>query len=267
MIVIEKHFDISELQILKPATSRQQESRGRTQPIQMVCDQLRTARPLDANLCEIGHRVLACCPVPLNSLRRSTAMTLAKEINRLLSNVIWTYPDRCSAFATLALQDPAKAARQLELTVQDQGFTGALIDANGFPLDKHKDLLPILEVAQRHKVPIYIHSDHSPQNREHAAHLAAALVNYAPRLKVILDGLDAASMLRSSMSKNYWFNTGPHCSFELLLSAQKVIGTDHILLTTDAVEFSSLPILISTHLSIREIEGLAWRNAVELLRI
>lgn len=86
------------------------------------------------------------------------SVRLARQANDLLHDGVQTHPDRFAAFATLPTPDPHAAADELERTVTEFGFKGALITGltNGSFLDERK-FRPILERAARLDVPIYLH--------------------------------------------------------------------------------------------------------------
>lgn len=83
----------------------------------------------------------------------------AKEANDLLAREIQKRPDRYSGFACVPLQDPAAAAGELERSVSQLGFCGALINghANGEYLDDPK-FYPFWERAEAMERPIYLHA-------------------------------------------------------------------------------------------------------------
>ncbi|WP_306207247.1 amidohydrolase family protein [Actinoplanes sp. RD1] len=84
---------------------------------------------------------------------------LARRLNRqLVDGPIAEYPGRFKAFATLPLQSPEAAADELERSVRDDGFLGAL--TNGHITKKyldHPDFEPVLARAVALDVPIYLH--------------------------------------------------------------------------------------------------------------
>lgn len=84
---------------------------------------------------------------------------LAHRLNRLLvEGPMAEHPDRFQAFATLPLQTPEAAADELERSVREDGFLGAL--TNGHISSKfldHPDFEPVLARAQALDVPIYLH--------------------------------------------------------------------------------------------------------------
>jgi len=94
----------------------------------------------------------------LDRLEPAIATALARDTNDKLVVAVQAHPDRFSAFATLALQEPEKAALEFERSVRQLGFTGALVNGtnNGLFLD-HQRFTPIFESAQALDVPVYLH--------------------------------------------------------------------------------------------------------------
>ena len=91
------------------------------------------------------------------------AIPLAREANDYLARSIAPHPDRLAAFATLPTAAPEAAADELERTVTELGFKGALINGHsrGQFLDDRR-FWPIFERAQRLEVPIYLHPTEPP---------------------------------------------------------------------------------------------------------
>jgi len=92
-----------------------------------------------------------------------TGIRLAKNANDWLGGIVQKYPTRFAGFAALPTQDPQVAADELERTVKDLGFKGALINGQtkGRYLDD-KDFWVIFERAEALDVPIYIHPAELP---------------------------------------------------------------------------------------------------------
>ena len=83
----------------------------------------------------------------------------AYRLNRqLVEGPMADYPGRFEAFATLPLQSPEAAADELERSVREDGFLGALTNGHitGRFLD-HPDFEPVLARAVALDVPIYLH--------------------------------------------------------------------------------------------------------------
>jgi 2,3-dihydroxybenzoate decarboxylase len=88
----------------------------------------------------------------------ATAVSLARQANDNLSEIISARPERFAGFATLPTPDPKAAADELARTVNELGFKGAMINGptNGVWLDDRR-FWPIFERAQALDVPIYLH--------------------------------------------------------------------------------------------------------------
>lgn len=92
-------------------------------------------------------------------LDANEAIYKAKIINDDMAEAISRYPDRFKGFATLPLQDPEAAADELERTVKDLGFLGALINGhtNGDYLDNEKFRI-VWERSVSLGAPLYLHA-------------------------------------------------------------------------------------------------------------
>jgi predicted TIM-barrel fold metal-dependent hydrolase len=92
------------------------------------------------------------------------AVDLARQANDAAHATVTRYPDRFRAFATLPMRDPSAAVKELERTVRQLGFVGALINGhvNGHFLDD-KVFWPVFECAAGLNVPIYLHPNRPPQ--------------------------------------------------------------------------------------------------------
>jgi predicted TIM-barrel fold metal-dependent hydrolase len=95
---------------------------------------------------------------------RETAIRVSVEVNDWLADVVKMYPTRFAGFAMLPTQAPDVAAEELERTVTQLGFKGALINGqtHGRYLDD-ESFAVLLERAQSLDVPIYIHPSEPPQ--------------------------------------------------------------------------------------------------------
>jgi predicted TIM-barrel fold metal-dependent hydrolase len=112
----------------------------------------------------IDLQVLSHVQPGVQTLECDTAIRLSKEVNDWLAGVIEEYPTRFAGFAMLPTQSPKDAADELERTVTQLGFKGALI--NGHTQGRYLDddsFSPIFERAQALDVPIYIHPTDPPQ--------------------------------------------------------------------------------------------------------
>ena len=93
---------------------------------------------------------------------------MSKEVNDVLAKAVADHPDRFAGFAVLPTLDATAAANELERTVKELGFKGALI--NGHTRGRFLDdqaFWPIFERAEALDVPIYLHpTPPPPQVRE-----------------------------------------------------------------------------------------------------
>jgi len=106
------------------------------------------------------ERAVLAISGPGVQIERDTAIAVrkAKDSNDFLAREIQKAPHRYSGFAHLALQDAEAAADELERTMRDLGFLGAMINGhtNGQYLD-HPSLHPFWERAQALGALIYLH--------------------------------------------------------------------------------------------------------------
>ncbi len=106
----------------------------------------------------VDVQVISHCPPGAQAFDAPEAASFARGINDRLFDTVSANPDRFGAFATLPTPDPGAAADELERTVGDLGFKGAMIHGltNGLFIDD-KRFWPIFDRAQALDVPIYVH--------------------------------------------------------------------------------------------------------------
>ncbi len=94
----------------------------------------------------------------------AVSISISKEINDWLHNVVQRYPSRFAAFAMLPTQSPQDAADELERCVTKLGFVGALVNGHthGRYMD-HESFSVLFDRAETLGVPIYIHPTDPPQ--------------------------------------------------------------------------------------------------------
>jgi predicted TIM-barrel fold metal-dependent hydrolase len=88
----------------------------------------------------------------------------AKKYNDAIAGKISAFPGRFAAFANLPMAAPEAAADELERTVKEHRFVGALISGltDGDFLDNPK-FAPIFERAEALDVPVYLHPGLPPK--------------------------------------------------------------------------------------------------------
>ena len=87
-----------------------------------------------------------------------TAVRLACNANDFLARAVQKRPNRYAGFAHLPMQDAEAATAELERSVKDLGFKGALINGqtNGHYLDEDQ-YMTFWERVQELDVPVYLH--------------------------------------------------------------------------------------------------------------
>jgi predicted TIM-barrel fold metal-dependent hydrolase len=106
----------------------------------------------------IDVQVLSTLGNNVQDLEPAQSVAVSRQINDRVAETVAKYPDRFRAFATLPMTDPAGAVAELERTVREHNFVGAMIhgQTRGVFLD-HPSVRPILAAATRLDVPIYLH--------------------------------------------------------------------------------------------------------------
>jgi len=128
-----------------------------------LCD-LGEKRIAEMDAAGIDVQVLSLNSPGVEQLEAEEARKIAKETNDFLGNAVKTHPRRFAGFATLPTADPKAAAIELERTVREYHFKGAII--NGHVIGRYLDdkfFWPILEQAEALEVPIYLHPTQPPQ--------------------------------------------------------------------------------------------------------
>jgi len=145
----------------------------------------------------IDVQILSYATPTAERLEPSVSRGLTTQANDAVAAAVSRYPDRFLGFATLPLLDPAAAARELERTVRDLGFVGALINGhvNGRYLDD-KFFWPVFECAEALGVPIYMHPQVPPQPV-----VDAYYSGFAPEVSAFL----------SIAGAGWHIETGVHC--------------------------------------------------------
>ena len=121
-------------------------------------------RIADMDATGISFEILSQSGPGADLLETKDAVPLAKEFNDRLAAVIRERPDRYGGFAHLPMAAPEAAADELERTVRDLKFLGAMVNGvtDGRFLD-HPGFEPLLARAEKLDVPIYIHPGYPPR--------------------------------------------------------------------------------------------------------
>jgi len=131
---------------------------GRAPEIRRRLDDLGELRLKEMDEAGIDVQVLSHGAPSTQRLDAPTAVRLARDANDRLAKVIAARPDRFAGFAALPTPDPKAAAAELERTISELGFKGAMVHGltNGVFFDD-KRFWPIFARAQALDVPLYVH--------------------------------------------------------------------------------------------------------------
>src|ERR1700723_2153451 len=115
-------------------------------------------RIADMDAAGIDMQVLSLAGGDMDRLDSQTATLVARDANDTMASAVRAHPDRFAAFATLTLQEPEIAARELERCIRQLGFKGTMVNGTtrGLFLD-HPSFTPLFEAAESPDVPIYLH--------------------------------------------------------------------------------------------------------------
>lgn len=167
-ITLEEHFATPE--ILKKSAEIQPASRNAfVKAVEEKLLDLGTTRLADMDAAGIDLQVISLTNAGLDKLDGATASSLVRDANDKLAEAVKSHPQRFAGLAALALQEPEKAAAELERCVKKLGFKGTLIHGTvkGVFLDDPR-FTPIFEAAQALDVPVYLHPTLPPKTVEDA---------------------------------------------------------------------------------------------------
>jgi uncharacterized protein len=145
------------------ARDHPQVAAGYEKLIEQLCD-LGEGRISAMDAAGIDVQVLSLTFPGVEQLEAPEAVAFAHETNDLLAEAARRHPDRFAGFAALPTASPEAAAEELERTIGEYGFKGALI--NGHTRGRYLDdsfFWPILERAEALGVPIYLHPTPPPR--------------------------------------------------------------------------------------------------------
>jgi 5-carboxyvanillate decarboxylase len=122
-------------------------------------------RIADMDAAGIDHQVLALTAPGTNVFDPSTARSMATLANDVAAQAVRDHPDRFTALAAVAWQDPDTAVAELERAVTRLGMCGVIANSHvqGAYLDDQR-FWPVLEAAERLDVPVYLHPN-TPNDR------------------------------------------------------------------------------------------------------
>ena len=154
----------------------------RTEALDARLRDLGEARIADMDAAGVDVQVVSQTQPGAQGYAGAGAAARAREENDRLAEAVGRHPDRLAAFAALPTADPVAAADELERTVGELGFKGALVNGHteGRFLDDAR-FWPILERAEALDVPLYLHP--APPR---SAVVDAYFAGFAPQVSAVL---------------------------------------------------------------------------------
>lgn len=167
VVTLEEHITFPELVDKLPQEAKDKDYIGQSPAMQRMVPKLadidgERLASMDEN--GIAVQVLSVAGAGADLLDAAHGPVFAREYNDAIAERIAAHPDRFRAFAHLPTTNPEAAAGELERTVKNYGFCGALI--NGLTNDEFLDdekYAPILARAEQLNVPIYLHPGLPPK--------------------------------------------------------------------------------------------------------
>jgi len=167
VVTLEEHITFLELVDKLPQEAKDKHYIGQSPAMQRMASKLadingERLQSMDEN--GITMQVLSVAGAGADLLDATHGPAFAREYNDAIAEQIAAHPDRFSAFAHLPTTNPEAAAYELERTVKNYRFCGALI--SGLTNDEFLDdakYAPIFARAEELDVPIYLHPGLPPK--------------------------------------------------------------------------------------------------------
>jgi predicted TIM-barrel fold metal-dependent hydrolase len=167
VVALEEHFTVPALvrRIDSAAIARHGFPSGFGDPLAKQSSDIGEGRIADMDASGITVQVLSATGPGAYLLDGAEGVAFARDINDVLGKAVAAHPGRLAGFAHLPMRSPQAAADELERTVREFGFCGALINGltDGQFLDDCR-YEPILARAETLNVPIYLHPNLPPQS-------------------------------------------------------------------------------------------------------
>ena len=130
IVALEEHFNVPSLvrRIEPDAIARFGFPPGFGGPLADKLSDLGALRLSEMDEAGITVHVLSASGPGAYLLAGAEGVAFARDINDVLAKAVSTHPDRFAGFAHLPMNSPQAAADELERSVRDLGFCGALIN-------------------------------------------------------------------------------------------------------------------------------------------
>jgi uncharacterized protein len=167
IVALEEHFSLPAFRDRVPASAQVRGADDSNMPdaVRNLSDKmtdLGAGRLADMDRAGISFQVVSKAGNHMgpsaDMLDGAEAVAFARDFNNAVAAKIGPHPDRLAAFAHLPMSVPQAAADELERTVRDLNFRGALINGTirGAFLDAPQ-FAPLLARAAQLGVPLYVH--------------------------------------------------------------------------------------------------------------
>ncbi|MGY4979368.1 amidohydrolase family protein [Streptomyces sp. 900105755] len=161
IIALEEHFVVPELMDAwhdGPDATEEDSALERARRVQRALLDTGEQRIADMDDQGVDVQVLSLTSPGVQNLPAPDAVSLARQANDALADVVAGHPDRFQGFAAIPTPDPAAAAAELERAVATLGFPGALINGRTGDLSMDSRVFDDLYgVAERLGAPLYLH--------------------------------------------------------------------------------------------------------------
>jgi hypothetical protein len=163
IVTLEEHFTTPEVLKATSAFRREPPAAQMERLFPKLLD-LGAGRIADMDEAGITTQVLSLTASELDKLSPETATALAHDVNDRLAQAVREHSDRFAGFATLGMLEPQQAGHELQRSIQQLGFCGAMVNGTtaGKFLDDRK-FTPFWEAANALACPIYLHPAPPPE--------------------------------------------------------------------------------------------------------
>jgi predicted TIM-barrel fold metal-dependent hydrolase len=270
IITLEEHMTTPEIAKLAPLVSSGPAA-GIMQARTAKLLEVGAGRIADMDAAGIDVQVLSVATNATDGLDADRAYALSADANDRLAAAVRAHPTRFAAFANVAVQEPEKAAAELERCIHQLGFHGLMLNGapNGQFFD-HPRFTPILEAAHAMDVPVYLHPAPPPKpvmeayysglpgaagfflstsgwgwHVETGMHslrlILAGVFDRFPKLKIIIGhmgenlpfSLARVRTVGEYFREHFYLTTSGYFTVPPFVCMQQVVGIDRILFSVD----------------------------------
>ena len=161
ILALEEHFTTAEIQkTLQPLMPQTPGGKALGEKLR----DLGSGRIAAMDEGSVDLQVLSLSSAGFEKISSDLATGFARGANDQLAEAIRQHPDRFAGFASVDLQDPSGAAKEIERCMQQLHFRGAMLHGhNGGAFLDDPRFLPIWEAAAALEAPVYLHPAPPPK--------------------------------------------------------------------------------------------------------